>query len=230
YKKENLLQIFVTNTPKKPKDIYSFLAPTIRDILTLEDNGMNVYDINGERIKVKAYVGTVVGDIPAISELIFHTGHISYNGCRICKIVGQKREITQMMGTSRRTLKTGGIYFPIENLAELEPEKRTKQEFEPESNFSEFAEREVGNRNSLKKGTPISLFKMFDGQELFGMEELHLWGHNIARQLWKLFENENGKYGVKNPYQMQKKYRDELGKRMSELRAEVPFDMFDGTF
>ncbi|KAG2228628.1 hypothetical protein INT48_007788, partial [Thamnidium elegans] len=68
---------------------------------------MDVYDINGERIKIKAYVGTVVGDIPAISELIFHTGHISYNGCRICKVVGQKREITQMMGTSRRTLKTG---------------------------------------------------------------------------------------------------------------------------
>lgn len=71
---------------------------------------------------------------------------------------------------------------------------------------------------------------MFDRPEFFGLEELHLWGHNIARQLWKLIENEKGKYGLKNPYQMQKKYMDEVGKRMGELRKEIPFDMFDGSF
>ncbi|KAG2228399.1 hypothetical protein INT48_009815, partial [Thamnidium elegans] len=88
------------------------------------------------------------------------------------------------------------------NLAELEPEKRTKQEFEPESNFSEFAEREVGNRNGLKK-------------------------------------DEKRKYGVKNPYQMQKKYRDELEKRMivdqlhtqrnnvESVRKRIPQEVFN---
>lgn len=76
----------------------------------------------------------------------------------------------------------------------------------------------------------MSLFEMFDGPEFFGLEELHLWGHNIARQLWRLFESEKGKYGLNNPYQMQKKYRDALGQRMTEPRSEIPFDMFDGTF
>lgn len=127
YKKENLLQIFVTNTPKKPKDIYSFLAPTIRDILTLEDKGMNVYNMNGEMVNVKVYVATVVGDIPAVSELIFHSGHTSYYGGRLCKVEGKKKETTRTVGTSSKILKSGGIYFPMES---LEPEKRTKKDFE----------------------------------------------------------------------------------------------------
>lgn len=124
------MQVFVTNTSKKPKDIYSFLAPTIRNLLTLEDVGMNIRGIDDNNIKAKAYVGAVIGDIPAISELIFHSGHTSYKACRLCKVAGLKKETTEIVGTASRISKSGGIYFPKEKSTELEPEKRTKQEFE----------------------------------------------------------------------------------------------------
>ena len=41
-----------------------------------------------------------VCDIPAIAELCKHSGHSSYKGCRICRIIGKKNQTKS------------GIYFP----------------------------------------------------------------------------------------------------------------------
>lgn len=92
YKKENMLQVFITFGEKKPKNLFSYLLPTFQDLLTLEKHGMSVQTYDGQTFDVKAFVVAVIGDFPAMSELIAHKTHASTYGCRICKVEGVSRE------------------------------------------------------------------------------------------------------------------------------------------
>lgn len=92
YLKENLLQIFVTCGEKKPKNIFGYMAPTLKSLLTLQKCGMVVRTAQNESFLVKAFVLAVIGDFPAVAELLLHKTHASVHGCRICTIAGQKFE------------------------------------------------------------------------------------------------------------------------------------------
>lgn len=90
YKKENLLQIFITYGEKKPSNIWSYLAPTIEYAITLQKHGMQITTHSGETYFCKAFVLALIGDIPAIAEIALHRGHCSLYGCRICTVQGLK--------------------------------------------------------------------------------------------------------------------------------------------
>ena len=53
---------------------------------------MRVHTYDGHTFDVKAFVVAVIGDFPAMSELITHKTHASTYGCRICKVEGVSRE------------------------------------------------------------------------------------------------------------------------------------------
>ena len=85
-----MLQIFITFGDKKPKNIFSYLAPTFKGLLTLQTKGMRVKTYDGQEFFFKAFVLAVVGDFPAMSELLAHKTHASMYGCIICLIKGTK--------------------------------------------------------------------------------------------------------------------------------------------
>lgn len=111
------MQITVTCGEKKPKNIFSYLAPTLKDLLTLQIKGMSVKSSNGETFFFKAFVLAIIGDFPAIAELALHKTHASFFGCRICTVKGKK-------STGRR-----GYSF-IGNDEETEGRLRTKRDFD----------------------------------------------------------------------------------------------------
>ena len=48
---------------------------------------------NSTKLFYKMRLCFTVGDIPAILELCKHSGHSSYKGCRICRIIGKKNKL-----------------------------------------------------------------------------------------------------------------------------------------
>jgi hypothetical protein len=98
YKEENLLIICVPTGRNKPSDIFSYLCPTLQQLMVLENHGMDI-STPIETLHYKARLCLTIGDIPGVAELCRHGGHTSYKGCRICKITGTRA-------------KGGGMYFP----------------------------------------------------------------------------------------------------------------------
>lgn len=83
--------IDITPGPNKC-DLFSFLFPTLRELLILERGGLDVTLLSGAAEHFKVKLCACIGDIPGIAELSYHTGHTSYYGCRICTIKGTKKE------------------------------------------------------------------------------------------------------------------------------------------
>lgn len=106
YLKENLLQVFVTCGEKKPKNIFGYMAPTLKSLMTLQKCGMVITTAQNESFSVKAFVLAVIGDFPAMAELTLHKTHASVHGCRICTVIGKKssgRRGFSFVGSSEET-------------------------------------------------------------------------------------------------------------------------------
>lgn len=116
---ENRLIVAVIPGPRKPYDIFSFLYPTIQELLVLETEGI-IVETRTSSIRIKAHLLNIIGDIPGLSELCLHAGHNSYHGCRICKIKG-------IYSKSKRT-----IVFPGTNEAQepIEYPLRTSEDYQ----------------------------------------------------------------------------------------------------
>lgn len=75
YKLKNMLQIGIIPGTSTPKDIWSFLKPTIDELHVLEKEGMRII-LPDEVIVSRVHLLYVNGDIPAIGKLIgHHHGH-----------------------------------------------------------------------------------------------------------------------------------------------------------
>ncbi|KAG2233247.1 hypothetical protein INT48_001696 [Thamnidium elegans] len=160
-KQENILIIAIIPGLNIPKNIFSFLYPTLQDLLVLVSTGITAVS-NNKASLYKARLAVVIGDIIGIAELCMHSGHTSYCGCRVCTIVGDVKE-------NRKS----GIYFS--NKALLGCRMRNKEDFV------------TGNAaHGIKKPTPFSLLDSFTGVCFFGLDELHLWDQNIVKQIWSV--------------------------------------------
>ena len=102
-KKENQFVVCIIKGPKKPKDIYSFLYPLLMKLIKMESAGVIVKAHDNQKHHIKVYTCLFLGDIPAMADTLFHTGHTSKYGCRICDIMGSSND-------------GKGMYFSHKNL------------------------------------------------------------------------------------------------------------------
>jgi hypothetical protein len=77
----------------------SFLQPIIQEIAVLGDKGLLVKKSEDAVYNGKVYLLGVAGDIPGITDLMKHQGHMAYYGCRICTARGV------------RPIESSGMYF-----------------------------------------------------------------------------------------------------------------------
>lgn len=47
---------------------------------------------SGDIVNVNVHLLLATGDIPAVKAIINHAGHMSYSGCQICRIAGERPE------------------------------------------------------------------------------------------------------------------------------------------
>lgn len=88
---------FIAPGPRKPKNAFTYLYFILRELIAMEKRGFTVHLAGGQSITYKARLCITTGDIPGVADLCNHTGHTSYFGCRICKII--------------TTRHRGGMYF-----------------------------------------------------------------------------------------------------------------------
>ncbi|GET00069.1 transposase domain-containing protein [Rhizophagus clarus] len=78
--------------PKQPQDFNSFFYPLIQEMKMLQD-GISCYDGNKkENFTLRAHILAWTGDLPALSKVLYLTGHNSYSGCRFCNLQGTLNE------------------------------------------------------------------------------------------------------------------------------------------
>lgn len=207
YKDENVFIITVIPGPKKPKDLFSFLYPLVQELMVLEGEGMVIENSQGESQTYKVHLTSVVGDIPGIADMCGHSGHTSYSGCRICTIIG----------TYSR-----GMYFPPRFTEYGDIQEYGKREM---NEYRHFNDREDA---PIKKVSPLTLLDGFHGAEFWGLDEMHLWGQNIGRQLWALATDDSQKYGIQNPFFLRKRYRELVSSISLRAKEFVPRGCTDG--
>ncbi|KAI9492999.1 hypothetical protein BDB00DRAFT_788343 [Zychaea mexicana] len=84
----------------------------------------------------------------------------------------------------------------------------------------------VGCRHGLKKATPYAKLKSFYAPHFFSIDKLHLFGHNLGHQVWKMLY---GKLGKGSPLTLKRKYYTAVSEALAKARKHVP-ETFEGTF
>ncbi|KAG2213713.1 hypothetical protein INT45_012955 [Circinella minor] len=169
YKNENMLQASIIPTSSHDDNLDSFLAPLIQEMKQLESRGIDVLCDNGVERHYTANLVMATGDIPGCASLCHHSGHMSYYGCRICLIKGQRLESPKSVSRreSNDTSSAGyGMYFPGEaGPPRLEYDFRTGDK-----------------EHNIKSPSPFTELQSFSGSGpfFFGCDEMHLYGCNIG--------------------------------------------------
>jgi hypothetical protein len=77
---------------------------------------------------------------------------------------------------------------------------------------------------------PFALLKSFHGCSFFGLDEMHLWGMNIAKHIWSMMKDDSQRFGYYNPLFLRNAYREEIGRAMVQIQRMLPNGAIDGQF
>jgi hypothetical protein len=125
FQEDNIICSGVIPGPCKPKDIDSFLYPTIRDLKILH-NGVDAYNgATNSHFTLRAHVVTVTADMPARDMLMGLAGYNSRHYCNYCTIRGCSGYKSTYVGHS-----DNGDDFDMSATADAddEPEKRRRDQ------------------------------------------------------------------------------------------------------
>ncbi|GBC22616.2 transposase domain-containing protein [Rhizophagus irregularis DAOM 181602=DAOM 197198] len=179
---------YYSNGPKQPQDFNSFLYPLIQEMKLLQD-GILCYDGNKkEYFTLRAHILAWTGDLPALSKILYLTGHNSYSGCRFCNLRGTLNEMNRH------------VYYPLQqNIDPIRLPIRTHDEMLTSINQIEHLKgdrRETYIRNCGIKGKSI-LFELSSIKfpRSFPVDIMHLFFENIAPHM---FRHWIGKFYPKN--------------------------------
>ncbi|OAD66231.1 hypothetical protein PHYBLDRAFT_152803 [Phycomyces blakesleeanus NRRL 1555(-)] len=199
YERSRMLQIAMIPGPGAPANFWSFMEPTMKELLVLESEGMVVKTPN-ETICAKVHVLMVTGDIPTLAKLACHSGHMSKDGCRICHVVGQCPKHGQYFRT-----------LPSTNIRTLE-------------SFQNFSQASASSRKGLNGQSPLATLKVFSGPLFFALDEMHGLCHGISKQIWGLV---SGTYGTDHCFALSSGVRKEIGTAMDVYKNPGSFKAVD---
>lgn len=222
-----MLQIFVSFGNKKPKNIFSYLAPTLKDLLTLQTKGMKVKTYDGQEFFCKAFVLAVVGDFPAMSELLAHKTHASEYGCRICLVKGIKtagRQGFSFIGENQNIAIRQKKNFDVDEVSY----RILKALAFCKLHFTYI---KIQDTQGIKRSTPLKYLACFHDSSFCCLDELHLWGHHAAKQLWQLITTkEDIALGTRNILSLKPQHRKYIVEAMLEAEKRKQGGTFEGQF
>ncbi|GET57030.1 transposase domain-containing protein [Rhizophagus irregularis DAOM 181602=DAOM 197198] len=200
-KKENLMVTLIIPGPKQPQDFNSFLYPLIQEMKLLQD-GILCYDGNKkEYFTLRAHILAWTGDLPALSKILYLTGHNSYSGCRFCNLRGTLNEMNRH------------VYYPLQqNIDPIRLPIRTHDEMLTSINQIEHLKgdrRETYIRNCGIKGKSI----------LFELSSI-----KFPRSFPEKFYPKNDERNSNN-YTISSKTWIEIGEIMEKNRSNMPSDI-----
>ncbi|OAD67114.1 hypothetical protein PHYBLDRAFT_67249 [Phycomyces blakesleeanus NRRL 1555(-)] len=152
--------IHVVNLNIDPKESYrSFLEPIIKDFCILATSGIQIQTVT-RQINVKIHLVMATGDNPAMSDLMNLAHHNSFFGCQACFSKGVSKHHTMCFFGNELPVCMG----TVESLHQFE-----------------------GNSYSVNGPNVFRDLPTLTSPTFFGLDEMHLLGHGIGKQLYKAF-------------------------------------------
>lgn len=93
YEKKNMIQVCIVPGPRAPKDLFSFLSPTIAELERMQEGGLSATK-GSNTFKARVHLLLVSGDIPAVAKMMNHRGHTFRFACRQCLTEGKRHKVT----------------------------------------------------------------------------------------------------------------------------------------
>lgn len=163
YQWHNVFQCAIIPGEPKSKALWSFLDPILNDNKCTSDRGVRINCLGFETV-FKVHLLLFSGDIPAVSAVSGHAGHMSGNGCRIClqaSFVGDD---------------VSGRYYMAP------PDQVVYRRREDFIHGDEF--------HGLTGVQSMAMMQMFLGPEFFGLDEMHLLGQGLAQFMYRFFNGD----------------------------------------
>ena len=206
YEQKNMLQICTTPGPRTI-DVSSFLEPVLQDLKAMAKDGFLV-QIGNAKLRVKAHLMLVGGDMPAVAKMTGLVGHTGYYGCRFCYINGTTSVMRDYHILTLHIGEHNGstVTFPPEDVASDIRLPDMYKSLHPS----------VGQRYA----SPFSMLPSFHGYTFFPMDIMHLLGHGIAHQVWNIMRGSYDKNS--NPLYLSTVNRSIIGKQFIISKQTTP--------
>lgn len=215
YEQNNMIQICITPGPRTV-DAVSFLQPMIDDLKLMgSEEGIKVELSNKETVKVKAHLLVVGGDIPAVAKLAGHVGHISYFGCRLCEVKGSRQFYTQAL--FKDCILSVFLIGKHNGVSLIFPPETDNAPMRSKSSY-QHSDHAKGQRYA----SPFADLSTFHGPTFFPPDIMHLLGHGIGHQLWKILRCVYNRNIAGNPLQLDAQARKKLAAQMIASRQTTP--------
>ncbi|SAM00094.1 hypothetical protein [Absidia glauca] len=182
--------------------MYSFLNPLYDELKSLATTGITVTCDDKVQRTYKVHALVFTGDILAVTPLTGHLGHMSIRPCRIC--------------TTHYISPTTTIPKHLPTIPSIQ--MRTIEDFR------------IGDpATCLYPSDAANMIPGFSGPFFFGLDELHLIGMGLCRQLYLLF---SGNYDGENKFKLSKssKWWKQFEVDLEASRPTIPMSEFPGSF
>lgn len=200
-------------------DLDSFLKPIVKELELLSTKGM-VVKKNGDEVARACVIPLVVsGNIPGVSKILHHQGHVSFYGCRFCYTCGEHGPSGQGMYFEQRNcqIRPKDCLLPTDDQLRLpRPEPRL-------------------NRNNITKANAFKNIVSFTGIEFFGLDEMHLIS-NMTKQIYRMLTPMDRKKYIPenlnendNPFLLSHQAFTLIEQGMNDSRRRIPL-AFSGCF
>ncbi|CAO3674771.1 unnamed protein product [Rhizopus stolonifer] len=173
----------------------------------LQDAGLAVKIPSGEIVQAKVHLMTAFGDIPAVAKMCFRQGHSHKSGCRICRI---KAYIQQMVDSiiSKKCL----VFRQGEEVAIIRP-------------ASDYFEGNIAY--GIRRPSMFNCLLSFRNPVyFFGLDIMHLAGHNAGGHFLEMLRVEYGRASV---LYLASPVIQAIGNAMQRSKRNIP-KTFSGNF
>ncbi|SAL94841.1 hypothetical protein, partial, partial [Absidia glauca] len=203
-KNDFTLKYAVLPGPRSPSNthLYSFLNPSYDELKSLATTGITVTCDDKFQRTYKIHTLVFTGDILAVTPLAGHLGHMSIRPCRIC--------------TTHYISPTTTIPKHLPTIPSIQ--MRTIEDFR------------IGDpATCLYPSDVANMIPGFSGPFFFGLDELHLIGMGLCRQLYLLFR---GNHDGENEFKLSKssKWWKQFEADLEASRPTIPMSEFHGSF
>jgi len=229
YSTDNLLPVGLTPGPKSPQNLDSFIEPFLEELKQLQA-GVTAYDaLTESTFQLKAHLVLVTGDTPAISKLLYLSGHGAKFPCRACILEGTRSTFSYTTTRNNAIVAATGAHYYYPPRQEVAP-SRTFESYQRDgqANLRRKKTSKKMNVQGVTGISPLASLSTISVPDCSPFDVMHLVYLGFVRDLCRLL---NGNY-FNSPrkdlsgVQMPKPVWEAVGADMAKIEAPVSWGRY----
>ncbi|KAG1470330.1 hypothetical protein G6F56_002748 [Rhizopus delemar] len=202
-----IVHFVIWNLPPSIRyELRNMLQPILEELKLLQSAGLATKVPSGEIIQAEVYLMAAFGDMPAVAKMCFHQDHTHKSGCRICRIKAYTQQIADSI------IGNCLVFRQDEEAAIIRPE-------------SDYFEENIAY--GIRRPSMFNCLLLFkDPVYFFGLEIIHLFGHNAGSHFLEMLR---GEYGRASMLYLAPSVIQAIGSAMQRSKRNIP-KTFSGNF